>query len=124
VKEADFHRAVVELARLLGWEVFHVQDSRREVRRRGVSLLVGDEMARGWPDLVLAHPRWRALAVRELKTDQGRLTPAQRRWLTVLRLCGLDADVWRPRDWRQIERFLQHPHRTLSGPRTRRGPPP
>lgn len=120
MREADFQAAVIALARLLGWEVFHLADARREVRRRGERRLVGDRMAAGWPDLVLAHPRWGVLAARELKADRGRLTAAQRRWLQVLAACGVDVGVWRPRDWREVELFLRGPKSALRARRTRR----
>lgn len=95
-------------AQLNGWRVFHVSDSRREVidRRQGVSRLVGDELAKGWPDLVLVHPRRGLLLVRELKSDRGRVRPEQKEWLEALRAVGVDADVWRPRDLPEIEAVL------------------
>lgn len=99
IKEAPFQTEVIRLARMLGWRVMHVNDSRREVRLRGVSYLVGDEDAKGWPDLTLAHPRWHRLAVWELKSNTGRVTPDQKRWLETLAACGVDARVVRPRDW-------------------------
>lgn len=101
VDEAEFQKVIVETAQLLGWHVFHVADSRREVidRRRGLSFMVGDKLAKGWPDLALAHPRWHVFAVRELKTDKGRVTPEQKAWLELLASCGIDADLWRPRNW-------------------------
>lgn len=108
ILETPFQAEIVRLARLFGWRVMHVNDSRKEVidRKRGVSFLVGDEDAKGWPDLVLAHPRWHVFAVRELKTNKGRTSPAQREWLTLLTLCGIDAGEWRPRDWDEIVSFL------------------
>ncbi len=99
VSEAQFQAQIIDVAQRLGWQVFHVSDSRREVRGRNVSFLVGDKLARGWPDLTLAHPRWRMFGVRELKTNTGRLTPVQRRWLETLAVVGVDALIWRPRDW-------------------------
>jgi hypothetical protein len=110
--EDEFQSTIIDTALTFGWLVFHVSDSRREVidRRRGVSFLVGDELAKGWPDLSFAHPRWRRFAVRELKSDVGRVTPEQRRWLETLTLCGVDAGVWRPRDWDElIVPFLTRP---------------
>lgn len=104
VKEDEFQTEIMRLARLLHWHVFHVNDSRREVvdRRRGFAFLVGDEDTRGWPDLVLAHPRWHIFAVRELKTNKGRVTPHQRQWIEVLTESGVDVAIWRPRDWDEL----------------------
>jgi hypothetical protein len=99
--EFDLQEQIIDTALTFGWQVFHVRDSRREVidRKRGVSFLVGDELAKGWPDLTLAHPRWRRFAVRELKSNTGRVTAEQRQWIETLTLCGVDVAIWRPRDW-------------------------
>lgn len=104
ILETPFQAEIVKLARLFGWRVMHVNDSRREVvdRRRGISFLVGDEDAKGWPDLVLAHPRWHVVAVRELKTNKGRVDPKQREWVELLTACGIDAAIWRPRHWDEL----------------------
>ena len=45
LKESDFQRAVIEMARLHGWLVYHTHDSRRS--------------APGFPDLVLVQGRAR-----------------------------------------------------------------
>lgn len=50
----------------------------------------------GYPDWTIAGPR--GLLFRELKTEKGRPTTAQKAWLQRLRALGLDADVWRPSD--------------------------
>lgn len=102
IKEGPFQSEIIRLAQMFGWRVFHVNDSRKEVRSRGISFLVGDEQARGWPDLALAHPRWHVFAVRELKSNTGQEAVAQREWLSLLALCGIDAAVWRPRDWDEL----------------------
>ena len=104
--EASFQAGVIEYARLNGWLVFHVSDSRKEVIRGGVSRLVGDQLAKGWPDLALVHPKRGLFLVRELKSDRGRLRPEQKEWLDALRAAGVDVDVWRPRDLPDIERVL------------------
>ena len=87
VTEADFQQAVVELAQLCGWKVYHAYDSRRS--------------APGWPDLVLA--RGTALLFWELKATNGRATPAQREWLDALKATGANVDVLYPEDWPAIE---------------------
>lgn len=84
LSEGAFQTQVLDLAALRGWRPYHTHDSRRSHK--------------GWPDLVLARPP-RLIAV-ELKTDTGRLTPEQRRWLIDLEACGLEVDLWRPRDLR------------------------
>jgi hypothetical protein len=66
----------------------------------------------GFPDLVITGPR--GTVFRELKDQDGTLTPEQRAWLADLRESGEDAQVWRPSDWRsgRIEREL----RTIAAP--------
>ena len=93
--EKQFQNAVIQYAKLMGWMVHHHHDSRRSEP--------------GWPDLVLLKPgtpgvRAR-LIVAELKTENGKLTAAQRLWLNGLSEC-IQTYVWRPADWGQIEHVL------------------
>ena len=57
----------------------------------------------GFPDLVLAGERGFILA--ELKTDTGRVSPAQMTWLKA---CNphVECYVWRPRDLPEIHERL------------------
>ena len=90
--EKSFQARVVELARLAGWWVYHTQDSRRSPH--------------GFPDLVLVHDAGRCI-VAELKSETGRLSPAQEQWLARLgAVASIEAAVWRPRDWERIEAAL------------------
>ena len=90
--EKAFQAQVVKLAKLYGWLVFHPYDSRRSEK--------------GFPDLVLAHPKWGLAIFAELKTDTGKLSPEQDQWLTVLDDCNQWSLVWRPKDWPDIEAIL------------------
>jgi len=83
--EEQFQRAVMDLARVSGWLVYHTHDSRRSQP--------------GFPDLVLVHPKRGRLLFRELKATKGRVSPAQHEWLDALRAVGVDAAVWRPVHW-------------------------
>lgn len=104
--EAQFQRAVIELAERLHWKVAHFHDSRREVvRRDGSRLLIGDKGAKGWPDLALA--RADRFLVIELKGEKGRLSPEQKDWLFALGIAGVEAHVFRPSDWPEIEKVLR-----------------
>ena len=80
---------VVSMARALGWLCYHTYDSRRS--------------AEGFPDLTLAR-RGEVLFV-ELKTERGRVTEAQARWLAELPV----AYLWRPSALisGEIERMLR-----------------
>lgn len=82
MREADLLAAVRALARDLGWLSYHTHDSRRSEP--------------GFPDLVLVRDD-RMLLV-ELKTSQGRLSPAQVVWMRALSDAGADVRIWRPVD--------------------------
>jgi len=83
--EREFQAVVVEVAQLHGFELaYHTHDSRRS--------------APGFPDLVLVSSRHGRVLFRELKTDTGRVSKDQVKWLTGLVAGGADAGVWRPAD--------------------------
>ena len=91
LSETEFRdKQIIPLAVLQGWTCYFTWRS--------------DHSPRGWVDLVLIRPP-RAL-FRELKRDTGRATPAQRECLARLQACGLDAAIWRPRDWATIVHTL------------------
>lgn len=83
--EKAFQSQVVDAAKALGWLVYHTHDSRRSEP--------------GFPDLVLVHETRKQILYRELKTQTGRTSPDQKKWLGVLSAVGSDAGVWRPEDW-------------------------
>lgn len=103
-----FEGAVIDLARRLGWMVAHWSDSRKIVRTRaGQYMAVGDRNAKGFPDLILAHPGQGRFLVRECKEGSGRLSVEQREWIAALTASGVDVAVWRPEDWPLIENTLK-----------------
>lgn len=113
----DEEQAVIDLARALGWLVYHTFDSRHS--------------AAGFPDLVLA--RGGRLLFVELKSEKGTLKADQLLWLDALNavrtaqlehvsagrfdfegrvaaLCPAEAIepyVWRPSAWPEIEATLR-----------------
>ena len=91
INEKDFMESIVQLARETDWMVYHTFDSRRSEA--------------GFPDLVMTkHKR---LIIAEIKTEQGKTTPAQDKWLSTLRTArGVKVKLWRPSDWPEIERTL------------------
>ncbi|MHA7145460.1 VRR-NUC domain-containing protein [Arthrobacter sp. TmT3-37] len=93
--ETQFQNKITQLAKELGWLVYHTNDSRRSDP--------------GWPDLVLAHPIRHRLIIWELKSKTGRATPAQFAWITALRTAGINVGIKRPEDWanESIQRELQ-----------------
>jgi hypothetical protein len=84
VTEGEWQDVVLKLAALYGWTLtYHTYDSTRSNP--------------GWPDLVLHRPPGELLVV-ELKSDKGRVKPAQQEWLAALACSGVETAVWRPRD--------------------------
>lgn len=103
IREDEWQQTVVELAQLLGYRVAHFRAART---RKGWRTPVAADGA-GFPDLVLVrHGR---LVVAELKSNSGRVTPEQQAWLDALTAAGVEAHVWRPRDWHAVLEILD-PH--------------
>ena len=106
--ERAFQQQVMDLARLNGWEVRHIHDSRREVvdQKRG-RLLVGDADAAGLPDLIMVRPP--VVLFAELKRRRAEASEAQVFFLGLLAGCGPNVLVrlWRPADWPEIETTLR-----------------
>jgi hypothetical protein len=92
--EADLQDVIVTLARLRGWLVAHFRPARTE---RGWRTPVAADGA-GFPDLVLVHPERGRLVVAECKSDRGRVTADQMRWLAAFSAAGVETHIWRPED--------------------------
>ena len=91
MSEDQLQDQVTELADRMGWNWYHVHDSRR--------------CRAGWPDLALWRPPQFLLV--ELKREGGRLSPVQRQTIEQLRECGLEVCIWRPAMWSEIEETLR-----------------
>jgi hypothetical protein len=103
---------VLELAKTFNLRTAHFRPA--QVRSgKWVTPVQGD--GKGWPDLVIVGRGGPLL--RELKAEGKYPTPEQKAWLAWLTAAGLDAGVWKPRDWHsgRIEQEL----RAISRPRTR-----
>lgn len=85
MSETQLQELIIALAERMGFIVYHTYDSRRSKK--------------GFPDLVLVHPRQRRVIWRELKSEKGVTSAEQKVWISTLSLVGEDVDVWRPRDW-------------------------
>ena len=83
--ERDFQRSVVEAATALGWQCWHDNDPRRNKA--------------GFLDLLLIRER---VVWAELKTETGRLRPAQQVFMCLLRRAGQECYVWRPSQMDEI----------------------
>lgn len=105
MNERALQRAVIALARLLGWAVVHFRAG-RTLNGSWRTPCEGD--AKGWPDLVLVHPG-KGTRFRELKGDGGKLSADQAAWIARLQTAGQDAAVWTSQHWRDgtIEKELR-----------------
>lgn len=102
ISEKDFQSIVVDYARMTGWAVYHVSDSRKAANGR----LVGDPMAAGLPDLILVHPI-RGFVFAELKREKGKLRPKQRETLETMAAATANSrnvyvHLWRPSDFEDV----------------------
>jgi len=89
--EAQFMRQVLDLARIRGWLAYHPALSKWSER--------------GWPDLALVRPPRLILA--ELKSDTGKVSEHQERWLAMLGRCaGVEVFLWRPADLERVAEVL------------------
>lgn len=83
ITEKDFMAQVRDLAKIFGWEYYHP--------------FLSLHSPRGWPDVALCRPPRLILA--ELKSEKGKTSPDQDRWLELLEGCpGVEVHLWRPSD--------------------------
>jgi hypothetical protein len=95
-------KAIIALARTLGWRVAHTPPVKTEHGWRTAIAADG----RGFPDLLFLRER---IFVAEVKGDGDALTADQKMWLSAFRLAGVEAFVWGPKEWRDgtIEEVLR-----------------
>ena len=89
--EKQFQRQVIQLAKLLGWSVYHTFLSRRSQP--------------GYPDLTL-WKRGRGVIFADLKSATGVLRPDQTTTIASMKAAGLVVYVWRPLDLQVIAEIL------------------
>lgn len=95
--EREFQARVTELARINGWSVYSVPDSRRATLS-------------GYPDLTMWRTSDRRLIFAELKRERGRISPAQEIIIGQLRALRLaEVYLWKPSDWPEIVETLKKP---------------
>lgn len=99
--EESFQSAVVAMAHLYGWRVAHFRKARTKHGWR--TAVSGD--GKGWPDLFLVRDT--DCLARELKVPPNKATKEQEAWLQALATAGIDAKVWTPDDWDEIEATLR-----------------
>src|SRR5205823_7610491 len=91
IAEKPFMAAVIKIAKLRGWMLYHTHDSRRSTS--------------GFPDLVLVRPP--RLIFAELKSQSGKPSMAQVEWLDALSGCGFEVHLWRPSDLERVAWILR-----------------
>lgn len=84
---------------------FRVAHFRKARTARGWRTAVSAD-GKGFPDLILCRASTGTILVRELKVPPNKLTVEQDEWLWALGAVGIDAKVWTPDDWDNIEREL------------------
>lgn len=89
--ERQWHYQVTDLAHLRSWWVYHP--------------VLSKWSEPGWPDLTLIRgPR---MVLAELKSDRGKVTPAQRKVFALLDgVEGIEAYVFRPADFDRVKEIL------------------
>ncbi len=93
--ERELQDAIIEVAKLTGWMVYHTWRS--------------DHSPAGFPDLVLVRDG--RLIFAELKSAKGKLTVNQRQWLRALERAGQEVYVWYPADLDDAIRIINQPRR-------------
>ena len=87
--EKEWAAQVADLARTLGWKRYHTFRS--------------DRSPAGFPDETLVRDR---IVFLELKTEAGKLSPAQKEWIGALERAGAEVYLWRPSDLEDAARIL------------------
>ena len=101
VSEAQFQKAVIELAHRLNWRVAHFHKVQNK-QGRWLTPVAAD--GGGWPDLVLV--KGPHLIFAELKADGKQLQLEQAIWKDALEKAGAEFHCWKPADWNSIEYTL------------------
>lgn len=94
VPEKELLELCRKAVRGIGGLVYHTHDSRFSEK--------------GFPDLtIVLHGR---VIFAELKSEKGKVSLAQEKWLDELDVAGAEVYLWRPTDWAngEIERILLH----------------
>jgi|TARA_R110000868_G_scaffold9611_3_gene47409 hypothetical protein len=92
--ESEFKDIIVSVAKRYGWLIHHDLPAQNSRGRWGTHIQ-GDV---GFPDLVLLHPVSGKLYIVELKSDKGKLTPGQKRWMMAFENAGIYNTVLKPND--------------------------
>ena len=90
--EKQFQGMVEQLAKTLGWKIYHTWRSFHSVK--------------GYPDLTMVRDD--KLIFAELKREGAKLSPEQREWLATLdKVPSVKTYCWHPSEFDEIARVLQ-----------------
>ncbi len=100
ITEKDFTKTVIDLAKTYHWRVAHF---RTAMTQSGNYITPVQADGAGFPDLVLV--KGRRLLFCELKSENGRLSQAQKQWIFTL-MPIVEVYVWKPSNWDEIVKVL------------------
>ncbi len=90
ISEKTFLAQVTQVAKIVGWRVYHPW------------LSIHSE--RGFPDLTFV--RRDGIFFAELKSAAGKVTDKQQDWIDALQAAGQEVYIWRPSDFEEIQQRL------------------
>lgn len=101
--ETDLQKTVIRLLKANGYLV-HAERAARS-QKGWATPIMGDP---GWFDVAAIHPAKHRILLLELKTDTGKLSPFQERWVMAANQCpGVLVMVVRPQDMAEFEEAVK-----------------
>ncbi len=104
--EAEFKNIIIGVAKRFGWLIHHDLPAMSS-GGRWATHVQGDA---GFPDLLLVHPTGKKILALELKSERGKTSPLQKRWLLAFEQAGVYATVMKPSDMEYVLYLLSNPH--------------
>ena len=98
ISEKDWQKYVISKALYNGWTYYHPPDNKPCNGRI-------QKIVAGFPDLVLL--KGSKITFVELKTETGKTSLAQKEWLAKLAATGSDVFVWRPSQYKEVNKYLE-----------------
>ena len=96
--ETELKDIVISVAKRYGWLIHHDLPAQNN-RGRWLTNIQGDA---GFPDLLMVHPVSGKILAVELKSEHGKLSPLQKRWLMAFDASEVFNSVWKPSDMEYI----------------------
>ena len=104
--ESDFQRQTIQFAQMHRWKVAHFR-TMRTFKGNYITPVQAD--GAGWLDLICV--RLSRLIIVEIKSEKGKLSPAQKMWFDILQPLAdagkIELYLWRPSQWKEIEVILR-----------------